>query len=258
MDKKEQPIGFYDSGIGGISVLAETVRLLPNENYIYYGDNLYAPYGLKDEKDVIERSFVCGDFLYEKGVKTIVIACNTATSIVVRGMREKYSIPVISIEPAVKPASEKYAEGDILVMATKATVNQQRYKDLVERLGAGERVKSIECENLANLVEQGDFDAPAIRAYICEKLAPFRESGNVCAVVIGCTHYSFIESQIRDVAQKLLKGNCEIFDGRFGTAKHVVNVLEQEGLLSGRKTRGTVEFYSSKGAEFAATMKKYL
>jgi glutamate racemase len=254
MDSDNRPIGFYDSGIGGISVLKEAVRLLPNENFIYFGDNLYAPYGLKDEKTVIERSFVCGDFLHGKGVKAIVIACNTATSIVVQGMRDKYSIPIISMEPAVKPAAEKYGSGKILVLATKATVNQKRYKALVERLDVGARVCSIECESLASLVEKGDFGSPAIKAYICEKLAPYRKG----AIVIGCTHYSFIADKIKDVADKLLHGSCEIFDGRFGTAKHIVEVLDDNGISADSRGGGNVEFYSSKGDAFAGSMKRYL
>ncbi len=249
---KELPIGFYDSGVGGISVLKQTARLLPGENFIYYGDNANAPYGTRDEEDIKRLSLACGEFLYEHGVKMIVIACNTATSIVVQTMRERFNIPVISMEPAIKPASER--PGKIAVLATPATLHQARYKALKERLLASERVVDIPCGELAALVERGDVDSPHIRAYICEKLAPLRGS-DVRSVVIGCTHYSFISEQIGDVARKLL-GECEMFDGMYGTARRVKQVLEQEGLVS-EKGCGNIQFFSSSGGETVELLKKF-
>ena len=115
MIKNEQPIGVYDSGVGGLSVLCEARKRLPHENFIYYGDSENAPYGTKTEDEIKELSLACGEFLFRKGVKMIVIACNTATSIVVQTMRERYNIPIISIEPAVKPALEGSRNGKIIV-----------------------------------------------------------------------------------------------------------------------------------------------
>jgi len=257
MQKRDMPIGFYDSGVGGISVLRQTVNLLPHENFIYYGDNANAPYGSKKEDEIRELSLKCGDFLYDKGVKAIVIACNTATSIVVRLMREKYSIPVISMEPAAKPACEKYETGGIVVMATPATLRQKRYRELLERLDITERVINIECGGLAGLIEKGDIYSPKIKAYIYEKLAPLRGSGDISAIVIGCTHYSFVSGQIHDVALKILDGNCEIFDGMHGTARHIAGLLGQEGLLSDRSANGSVEFYSSLGGGYTAILREF-
>ncbi len=252
MDKgNELPIGFYDSGVGGISVLKQTVKLLPNEDFIYYGDNANAPYGTRDEEDIKRLSLACGEFLYSRGVKMIVIACNTATSIVVKTMRERFNIPIISMEPAVKPASER--GGRIAVLATPATLNQARYKALLGRLGIEERVVDIPCGELAELVETGELCSPHIKAYICEKLSALRGQ-DVCSLVIGCTHYSFISEQIGDVARKLL-GECELFDGMYGTARRVKQVLEQEGILS-ETGCGNVGFFSSSGEE-AVKMLKY-
>ena len=135
MYRRRMPIGFFDSGIGGLSVLMCAMRELPREKFIYYGDNLHAPYGSKTEAEIKELSLECGKFLYEKGVKAIVMACNTATSASVKLMRDLYNMPVISIEPAVKPACEAQGNGKVLVMATHATIAQQRYRALLSRLG---------------------------------------------------------------------------------------------------------------------------
>ena len=121
-----RPIGFFDSGVGGISVLKTAWRLMPYENYIYYGDNINAPYGEKTEEQIKALSLAAGGFLFAKGVKAIVMACNTATSAAVKIMREKYNIPVVSMEPAVKPALLASGEGKVLVLATPATVTQAR------------------------------------------------------------------------------------------------------------------------------------
>lgn len=254
---KDMPIGFYDSGVGGISVLRETVKLLPHEDFIYYGDNANAPYGAKTEAEIKELSIRCGDFLHGKGVKAIVIACNTATSIVVQTMREKYNIPIISMEPAVKPAAQKYADGKIAVMATPATLGQQRYLALLDRLGIQSRIINVECGQLAALVEEGRLDSPKIKACVYEKLIPLANEENICAIVMGCTHYSFISTQIHDVARKILKGNCEIFDGMYGTARQTANVLAEAGLLSGRQSAGEVAFFSSKGDSYMAILKRF-
>lgn len=253
----DMPIGFYDSGVGGISVLRETIRLLPHENFIYYGDNANAPYGTKSEAEVKDLSLRCGDFLYAKGVKAVVIACNTATSIVVQTMRANYNMPIISMEPAVKPAAEKYKQGDIAVMATPATLHQKRYRALIERLKIEDRVRNVECGKLASLIEKGNLQSPLIKAHICDTLFPLRER-EVCAVVIGCTHYSFVADQIADVAHKLLRGNCEVFDGMYGTARHIQRVLEQEDLVSGRTGDGKVDFYSSNGQDSVDLMRRFM
>ncbi len=257
MENKDRPIGFYDSGVGGVGVLRETVKQLPHENFIYFGDSANAPYGTKDEDTIKDLSMICGDFLYQKGVKMIVIACNTATSIVVKTMREKYNIPIVSMEPAVKPAAEKYAEGDILVMATPATLRQKRYHTLIERLGIQDRVIDIGCGNLAELVEAGAADDPNIRAYLCEKLSPFRNNKNICSIVIGCTHYSFVSEDIACVAHKLLKGNCEIFDGMYGTARHIARLTDELQLKSTRKGQGSIEFYSSAGEKTLGLYRRF-
>ncbi|MGI6153182.1 MAG: glutamate racemase [Christensenellaceae bacterium] len=255
MNKKDLPIGFYDSGVGGLNVLYETEKLLPHENFIYYGDLLHAPYGEKSEEEILQLSLMAGEFLFEKGVKAIVIACNTATSIAVNLMREKYRFPVISIEPAVKPAVEKYADGDILVLATPATLGQKRYKSLKDRLAANSRVTDISCGGLAELVE-GGAQSGVVRQYLAEKFAPFKNR-EVQGIVVGCTHYSFISGEIYNTAKEYFSGPCEIFDGKNGTARHIKWVLEREGLLSGRSEKGTLRFYASGEGDASGKMEAY-
>lgn len=257
MQKKQLPIGIYDSGAGGVSVLAQAIKCLPCEDFLYYGDSANAPYGTKSEEEIKDLSLACGDFLYKRGVKMIVIACNTATSITVQAMREKYNIPIISMEPAVKPAVEKYPDGKTAVLATPATINQKRYKMLLEKLNARDKVINIECEGLAELVEQGVLDDPHIKAYLYEKFLPYKNQP-FDGVVVGCTHYSFVSTQIRDVAKKISGGACEIFDGMYGTARHIANVLREDNLLNPSQEKGDIKIFSSAEAHSVAVFEHFL
>lgn len=239
-----KPIGFFDSGVGGISVLKTAFRLMPNENYIYYGDNLNAPYGEKSEEQIRALSLSAAEFLYAKGVKAIVIACNTATSTSVYEMREKFNIPVISMEPAVKPALSETKEGRVLVLATPATVTQERYLSLLDKLNAGDRVISVGCGGLVELVEQGRTDEGSIHAYLRQTLAHLNGE-KIDAVVLGCTHYSFAQAEIKSYMDAAFSADCRVFDGRHGTVRHLENVLNDSNLECAQSSRGSVSFYSS-------------
>jgi len=239
-----KPIGFFDSGVGGISVLKTAYKLMPNENYIYYGDNLNAPYGEKTEEQIKALSLEAGAFLFSKGVKAIVMACNTATSTSVYMMREKYSIPVISMEPAVKPALSAVKDGRVLVLATPATVSQKRYLSLLSKLKAGKRVVSVGCGGLVELIEQGRTDEESVHTYLDRKLANLRGE-NISAVVLGCTHYAFAEKEIKSYIDKMYHTDCPVFDGRHGTVRQLKRVLLQDGLDCAQDCEGSVTFYSS-------------
>jgi len=249
------PIGFFDSGLGGLSVLAVARAEMPQENFIYFGDNANAPYGMRDEEDIRRLSLDCAEFLYEKGVKAIVVACNTATSIAVHEMRERFNLPVISMEPAVKPACE-HTSGKVAVMATSATISQKRYQGLIERLGCRERVIDLPCPSLASMLEHADFDAPEVADYIHKKLGEVADE-NVTGVVVGCTHYSFVSSLIEKSAKDIFGEDCRIFDGRFGTVRQLKRVLEEREALS-ETGSGAIEYYSSAGQETVETMKRIL
>jgi len=243
MNDKHLPIGFFDSGIGGLSVLKHAMKKLPKENFIYFGDDANAPYGTRSEEDIRELTLACGEILFRKGVKAIVMACNTATSIAVREMRERYRIPVISIEPAVKPAAENRKNGRIIVMATPATILQSRFKELKKRVGCEEYVIDMPCDGLVELLESGDFDDPRILAYLDRKFSPIKGE-EIDGIVMGCTHYSFIADKIVQIAPKYFTGDCRIFDGMYGMVNHLQRVLENEQLLNDTGC-GKVELYSS-------------
>ncbi len=241
----EKPIGFFDSGVGGLSVLKTAYRLMPEEHYIYYGDNLNAPYGEKSEDEIKSLSLSAGAFLFSKGVKAIVVACNTATSAAIQMMRERFNLPVISMEPAVKPALTAPGGGKVLVLATPATVTQTRYLDLIERLGAHDKVISVGCGGLVELIEDGRTDETSIHRYLKTRLA-FLDGERISALVLGCTHYSFAEKSIKSYIDRAFAMDCPVFDGRHGTARHLKHVLEEQGLSRSAGAQGSLQFFASK------------
>lgn len=255
MNENELPIGIFDSGMGGVSVLKCAAKALPYENFIYFGDTANAPYGDKSEEEIQKLTLKCGEFLYQKGVKAMLIACNTATSAAVIKMRDKFKMPVISMEPAVKPAMESSQDGLIVVMATAATIAQKRYRLLIERLGCINRVVNIPCCGLVELVEKGDFNNPEIDAYIKGKLNPLAGE-NVCGIVIGCTHYSFVSKNIERAANEILVGNRRIFDGKYGTVRQLGRILSENNIENKGVNLGQVKFYSSAGEKQAKILEK--
>ena len=245
MKNSEKPVGFFDSGVGGVSVLKTAYALMPDESYIYYGDNLNAPYGEKNEDEIKTLSLAAGAFLFAKGVKTIVVACNTATSAAIQMMREKFNLPVISMEPAVKPALKTIKSGKVLVLATPATVTQARYLGLIERLNANDRVISVGCGGLVELIEEGKTDAASIHGYLEKQLA-FLRGEHIGAVVLGCTHYSFVEKPIKSYIDRAFQTDCPVFDGRHGTARQLLRVLDERGLHRSGGGESRVEFFASR------------
>lgn len=252
MKKNNLPIGFFDSGVGGISVMAHAANMMPNESFIYYGDDANAPYGSKSEDEIRKLSFACGEFLYKQGVKAMVMACNTATSTCVHQIRENYNLPVISMEPAVKPAAEN-VEGDILVMATAATLSQKRYHRLVDRIGCKDRTVDLPMEELAGLLEQGDMDSPRIESYIRKKLLSLK-GRRFDAVVIGCTHYSFVSETIKKCVDEELGCDVRLFDGMYGTVRQLRNVLKQNELLADADNSQSIKLFTSGGGELMTVL----
>lgn len=255
MSINTKPIGVFDSGVGGVSFLKQAIKILPFENFIYFGDNLNAPYGSKTEAEIQELSLACADFLYKKDVKAIVIACNTATSASVKMMRKKYNLPVISIEPAVKPALENAESGKVVVLATRGTIALKRYHTLLNRLDAEEKVINIPCEGLVGLIEKGDLDSEEINQYIDNVFLPHK-SDSIDAVVLGCTHYSFIRDSIDRYLLKNIRGKKQIFDGNTGTVNQLKRVLEDRGIMNLSDIKGNINFYSSGGIKYVKLMER--
>jgi glutamate racemase len=236
---KTRPIGFFDSGVGGLSVLKHALSVMPEENYIYFGDSLNAPYGTKTAEEVYSLTEKGIDFLVKSGVKAIVVACNTATSIAVDRLREKIDIPIISMEPAIKPALEQ-TDGKVLLLATKATVSSKRVNALIDRYDNNNRVIKLACHELAKKIEQAVFENADIDSYLNELLLPYLDK-NVTAVVLGCTHYPFV----KDKMSKILNQNVVFFDGIDGTVAHLKDILEKNEIKNCSKSKGCVKIISS-------------
>ena len=245
MDKNARPIGVLDSGVGGISVLRELVRLMPGEDFLYFGDSANAPYGTKAAQTVVDLTLKNTEFLLERGAKAIVVACNTATSVAICILREKYpDMPVIGIEPALKPAVKAKEHSKVLVMATPMTLEQQKFNDMMHYYETDADIIKVPCPGLVELIEDGILDGPALTGYLEQRFAPYMEEA-VDAVVLGCTHYPLI----REVVQSVLPGTVTIYDGGYGTAKETRRRLEMTGILNDRICDGQVTFFNSKGTK---------
>ena len=237
MQKQDRPVAFFDSGLGGISVLRETVRLLPQENYLYYGDSLHAPYGVKSEAQIQALSLAAAEHLVSAGAKAIVVACNTATSAAIGLLRQTYpDIPVIGTEPALKPAVEKYPGGRILVMATPMTIRQEKFQALKRQFDDQAQI----IEGLMEFVERGELRGSAVEAYLAEKLAPYLREP-VDGIVLGCTHYPFLTGAIR----RIVGPGPEIMDGSHGVAMQLARKLAENGMLRSSDAPGTAVFENS-------------
>lgn len=237
----DRPIAVFDSGVGGISVLRELIKIMPNENYIYYGDSGNAPYGTKHLEEVRMLTRTHAKELFLRGAKGLVVACNTATSAAVRVLRqENPQIPIVGIEPAVKPAVSFMDHPKVLVLATPMTIREEKFQKLMARYEEQGEIIPFPCPGLMNFVERGDLDGEDLQKYLEELLYEFKEDP-IDAVVLGCTHYPFV----RDMILGILGENVRIFDGGEGTAREMRRRLAEAGLLSGRLKKGTVEFDNS-------------
>lgn len=232
-------VGVFDSGVGGISVLQELARALPDESFLFYGDSAHAPYGEKPRDWVLRRSRDIVDHLLNEGCKAIVIACNTATSVAAETLRSDYAyVPIVGVEPALKPATLSPGIDRILVMATPITLRLDKYQQLARRWGSGKEVLPAPCPGLAARIEKGDLDAPDLHAMLEQLIGCYR--GEVDAVVLGCTHYSFVAPQIRAAL-----GDVQLFDGAHGTALQLQRMLAKRDILAKSTGNGMIEFASS-------------
>lgn len=234
---KEGSIGVFDSGIGGVTVLREIIKILPNENYIYYSDSKNNPYGDKTKQEIIKRCEEVFSYLLEKNCKAIVIACNTASAIAVNTLREKYKdIPIIAIEPAYKMVHDYAYDGETLVMATKGTIESERFNLLYNKYN-NHKTKLLECVGLADRIEEGN--EKKIKEYLEKNLKEYK--GKVENVVLGCTHYPLIQEEIGQV----LGENVRFFNGANRLAVHLKDVLLEKDLISKSNENGKIDFFDS-------------
>lgn len=247
---KNSKIGIFDSGLGGLSVLNTIRGLLPNESYIYIGDSKNAPYGTKTKEQVFELSKAICDTLIEKDVKAIVIACNTATSAAINKLRDIYDIPIIGMEPAIKPAL-KQSIGKVAVLATEMTLKEEKFQKLVESLEDGYRIIKLPAPDWVECVENHLNDSEYVKSSVTTLLEANIPSTH--SLVLGCTHFIFLKDYIRDYYHN----DVEIFDGNIGTALQLRNTLESQGLLIeeesisfGSEVTNAVEIYNTKSDEY--------
>ncbi|MCQ4923661.1 glutamate racemase [Tissierella carlieri] len=233
-------IGFFDSGVGGITVLYDTLKMLPNENYIYYADTSNVPYGPKPKDEVKKYIFNAIEFIIEQGVKAIVIACNTATSVAIEELRAKYSIPIIGMEPAVKPAVEKNRNTNrrVLVTATALTLKEEKLQNLITKLDNDHIVDLLPLPGLVQFAERFEFNEEIVLPYLEEQLLKY-DLNNYETIVLGCTHFSFY----KDIFRKILPADTDIIDGNIGTVKHLKRILEKMDAIN--EGDGNIVFYNS-------------
>lgn len=226
MGKSSDYIGIFDSGVGGISVLRQLKKVLPHERYLYFGDSANAPYGTRPVEEIRELSLAVADKLVRQGIKALVIACNTATSAALDMLKEKYpGLIIIGIVPAVAVAAEQFPGGHIGVLATPATLKGQRFLDSKAKYEKQCRITPLPAPGLMDLVEAGKYDSPEADALLRTFLDPYK--GKLDGLVLGCTHYPFMENAIR----RVMGADAVLFDGAVITAGQTKEALEKAALL---------------------------
>lgn len=232
-----RPVGVFDSGLGGISVLGEALRGLPGEDYVYFGDTRHIPYGDKPPDEVLRYTHEAVDKLIQLDCKAIVLACNTATSVAAGKLRQELRLPIIGMEPALKPASLLPREGRVVVLATRVTLSQPKFRSLMERYG--QNALPVPCPGLMECVEAGELEGERVEGLLRVLLHPCMDMP-VKAVVLGCTHYVFLKKAIAG----FFAPDVPLIDGNAGTVRQLGRRLSEEGLLTGRRG-GRVTFLSS-------------
>ena len=216
------PIGLFDSGIGGTSIWQEIHNLLPNENTIYLADSKNAPYGQKSKEEIIDLSFKNTEFLLNHNAKMIVVACNTATTNAIKELREKFKIPFIGIEPAIKPAANNSKTQTIGILATKGTLNSELFNKNVEKFHETTIIEQVGF-NLVKLIENGEMYSEEMTYLLQQYLTPMIQA-NIDYLVLGCSHYPYLIPQIK----KILPPNVKIIDSGQAVAKQTLKVLEDK------------------------------
>ncbi|MDR2563697.1 MAG: glutamate racemase [Prevotellaceae bacterium] len=242
-------IGVFDSGVGGLSVFGEIIKLLPNESITYYADSANCPYGTKSKEEII---LLCSDIthrLIEAGCTIITVACNTATSAAIAHLRSNFDLPFVGIEPAVKPAALKSRTGTVGVLATEGTLKSDSFNKTRELFAGNVRVISTVGAGLVELVERGETGTPAAEKLLRKYLEPMMSEG-VDNLVLGCTHYPFLSDEIRKITGEAIQQ----INPAPAVAQQVQRLAERHGLLSSSDDKPEYQFISSDGTCVLARM----
>jgi len=225
--KAEAPIGVFDSGAGGLTILAALQQELPDETYIYFGDTAHCPYGTRSDAEITELSIRANRFLYEQGVKLIVVACNTASQAALNALRATFPVvPFVGVVPAVKPAARATRKGRIAIAATNQAAKALYLRQLIDEFAEGIHVCAVGCPELVTLVEQGELDGPVAEQTVREALQPVLAEG-VDVIVLGCTHFP----ALRSVIERVTDNEVQIIDSGTAVARRARSVLEAESML---------------------------
>lgn len=244
-------IGVFDSGIGGLSVLKYIHASLPSEDLLYFADSGYAPYGGRSEDEIVARSLAIAEFLMQYRVKALVVACNTATAAAIKALRERYpALPVVGVEPGLKPAAALTKSGTVGVLATQRTLASTKFNLLREQISAATNVQFLPqpCIGLADQVEKGELRSPATAALLHRYVAPLLEQG-ADTLVLGCTHYPFVQPLIEEIVGRISSQPVTIVDTGEPVARQLLRLLKERGLLRLDGT-GTITGFTS-GSETA-------
>jgi glutamate racemase len=243
--RRNGPVGIFDSGIGGLSVALEIRRQLPHEDLLYVADSGHAPYGDRPRAYIEARAMTIVDFLEQQNAKAVVVACNTATAVAVDALRARWpSIPIVAIEPAVKPAAARTTSGVVGVLATSQTIASTRFERLAETFGADTDILAQPCPGLAEQIEAGAVAAPETRALVERYVRPLIDRG-ADTLVLGCTHYPFVRDLIASVAGP----GVAILDPAAAVARELGRRLSEGGLLNHGPAPGTMTFWTSGAPE---------
>ena len=225
------PVGIFDSGLGGLSVLRAVRTVLPSESLLYVADSRHAPYGERDHAYIVERTLAIGDWVVSQGAKALVVACNTATAESIAALRERLSIPVVGVEPGVKPAAAQSKSRVAGVLATQVTLKSERFRQLVERHAADCRFICQPGHGLVEAIERCDIDSPALSRLLEGYIEPMLEAG-ADTLVLGCTHYPFLDTAIR----KIVGERLTLIDTSIAIARQLERILETHGLRAAPTT----------------------
>lgn len=239
----DTPIGIFDSGIGGISVLQHIHALLPHEQLLYVADSHYAPYGNKTAEEIQARCFEIADFLIAQGVKAIVVACNTATAAAIQLMRATYPLPIIGMEPAVKPAVQASKNGVIGVLATVGTLKSAQFAGLLANYGHNVKVVTQACVGLVECIERGELNANGTLNLLKQYCQPLLDEG-ADTIVLGCTHYPFVKPLI----MQIVDDRVTLIDTGAAVARHLQKRLAALDLLTQQNQAGAVKFWTNNPA----------
>jgi len=243
-------IAFFDSGIGGLTVLHQAKKLMPQEDYLYYADTDHVPYGSKTKEEIRRYVEEAVDFIAAQDVKALVVACNTATSVAIQSLRARYSFPILGMEPAVKPAVKNIAVSKrVLVTATPVTLREQKLHDLLLQVDQNHKTDLLPLPKLVELAEQGCFDDGQAANYLREVTQEF-DLQQYCTVVLGCTHFNYFKDSFRQI----LGDTVTLLDGSSGTVNNLHRVLAEKNLLE--QNNGTICYYTS-GREAEELRPKY-